>query len=78
MEVSDRFHVQPLLRTVTVPQSAYVLALAQNSVRLVGVSSDLPAVEIKLNGMPKDVAGAAASLRSGTVRPAVVSRAPRA
>ena len=38
VEVSDRFHVQPLLRTVTVPQSAYVLALAQNSVRLVGVS----------------------------------------
>ena len=59
VEVSDRFHVQPLLRTVTVPQSAYVLALAQNSVRLVGVSSDLPAVELKLNGMPRNVAGAA-------------------
>jgi hypothetical protein len=42
-----------------VPQSAFVLALAQNSVRLVGVSSDLPAVELKLQGMPKDVAGAA-------------------
>ncbi len=59
VEVSDRFHVQPLLRTVTVPQSAYVLALAQNNVRLVGVSSDLPAVELNLNGMPKDVASSA-------------------
>ncbi|CAK6691259.1 hypothetical protein [Synechococcus sp. CBW1107] len=65
VQVSDRFHVQPLLRAVTVPQSAYVLALAQNSVRLVAVSSDLPAVEIKLNGMPKDVASSAgkASIR---------------
>ncbi|APD49013.1 hypothetical protein KQ302_03270 [Synechococcus sp. CS-602] len=59
VEVSDRFHVQPLLRTVTVNQSAYVLALAQNSVRLVGVSSDLPAVELNLDGMPKDVASSA-------------------
>lgn len=59
VEVSDRFHIQPLLRTVTVPQSAFVLALTQNSVRLVGVSSDLPAIELRLNGMPKDVSSSA-------------------
>lgn len=57
-EVSDRFHVKPLLRTVTVPQSAYVLALAENSVRLVEVSADLPAVAVRVEGMPKDAASA--------------------
>lgn len=36
-EVSDRFHVQPLLRVVTVPQSGFVLALTPGSVRLVEV-----------------------------------------
>jgi hypothetical protein len=34
VEVSDRFHVKPLLRSVTFPQVALVLALAQNSVRV--------------------------------------------
>ncbi len=58
VEVSDRFHVKPLLRAVTVPQSAYVLALAQNSVRVVEVSADLPAAEIKVPRMPRDAAHA--------------------
>jgi hypothetical protein len=59
VEVSDRFYVKPLLRAVTVPQSAFVLALAQNSVRVVEVSADLPAFEVRVDGMPKDVASAA-------------------
>lgn len=59
VEVSDRFHVKPLLRAITVPQSAFVLALAQNSVRVVEVSADMPAFEIKVEGMPKDAASAA-------------------
>src|SRR5262245_27347209 len=54
VEVSDRFHVKPLLRAVTVPQSAFVLALAQNRVRVVEVSADMPAFNVKVNGMPKD------------------------
>ncbi len=58
VEVSDRFHIKPLLRAVTVPQSALVLALAQNSVRVVEVSGDLPATEVKVHGMPKDAASA--------------------
>ena len=52
VEVSDRFHLKPLLRAVTFPQAAYVLALAENSVRLVEVSGDLPAVTAKVDGMP--------------------------
>ena len=59
VEVSDRFYVKPLLRAVTVPQFAFVLALAQNSVRVVEVSADTPVFEVKVEGMPKDAASAA-------------------
>ena len=58
VEVSDRFHIKPLLRAATVPQSALVLALAQGGVRLVEVSADLPAYTVKVDGMPKDAASA--------------------
>lgn len=59
VEASDRFFVKPLIRAITTPQSAYVLALSQNGVRLVEVTGDLPAVEIKVDGLPKDAASAA-------------------
>jgi hypothetical protein len=56
---ADRFFIKPLLRAITVPQSAYVLALAQGGVRLVEVSADLPSVAVKVEGLPSDVASAA-------------------
>jgi hypothetical protein len=59
VEAGDRFFVKPLIRAITTPRSAFVLALAQGGVRLVEVSGDLPAVEIKVEGLPKDVASAA-------------------
>lgn len=59
VEVSDRFHIKPLLRAITVPQSAFVLALSQNGARLVQVSPDAPAHPVKLDGLPKDAASAA-------------------
>jgi hypothetical protein len=46
--------VKPLLRSVSFPQSCYVLALAQKSVRLVEVSPDLPSTAIHIEGMPED------------------------
>ena len=58
VEVSDRFHIKPLLRSITVSQSAFVLALAQGSVRVVEVSADMPAVAVKVDGLPSDVASA--------------------
>jgi hypothetical protein len=58
VEVSDRFHVKPLLRSATFPQAAFVLALSQNAARLVEVSPDAPAVEVKVPGMPSDAASA--------------------
>src|SRR5262245_29047920 len=58
VEVSDRFHVKPLLRSATFPQAAFVLALSQNGARLVEVSPDAPPAEIKVPGMPSDAASA--------------------
>jgi hypothetical protein len=54
VEVSDRFHVKPLLRSVSFPQSCYVLALAQKSVRVIEVSPNLPAEPVRVEGMPED------------------------
>ena len=59
VEVSDRFHLKPLLRTVTFPQVALVLALAAGSVRLIEVSADDDPAEVRLSDMPKDAASAA-------------------
>ena len=58
VEVSDRFHLKPLLRATSFPQTAYVLALAENSVRLVEVSADLPAATAHVPGLPRDAASA--------------------
>jgi len=57
--VSDRFHLKPLLRTVTFPQVALVLALAQGSVRLIEVSADTEPAEVAVPDMPEDAASAA-------------------
>ncbi len=58
VEVSDRFHVKPLLRSATFPQAAFVLALSQNAARLVEVSPDAPPARVRVPGMPSDAAGA--------------------
>ena len=57
-EVSDRMHLKPLLRSVTFPQAAVVLALAQGSVRLIEVAPDVPAEEIRVAELPRDAASA--------------------
>ncbi len=56
--VSDHFHLRPLLRTVTFPHVAFVLALAAGSVRLVEVTPDLPPTQVKVDGLPSDAASA--------------------
>ncbi|MEP9398674.1 hypothetical protein [Mesorhizobium sp. KR2-14] len=53
VQVSDRFHVKPLLRSISFPNTCYVLALAQKSVRVIEVSSDLPVERISIEGMPE-------------------------
>jgi hypothetical protein len=56
VQVSDRFHLKPLMRVVSFPQAAYVLALEENRVRLVEVSADLAPHEVKIPDMPRDAA----------------------
>jgi Bacterial archaeo-eukaryotic release factor family 11 len=58
VEVSDRFHVKPLLRAVTFPEVALVLALAQGSVRVIEVAPNVQAGPVEVPGLPKDVASA--------------------
>ena len=58
VEVSDRFHLRPLLRTLTFPHIAFLLALAQGSVRVVEVTPDLDPARIDVDDLPSDVAGA--------------------
>ena len=58
VEVSDRFFVKPLLRTVTFPQVAFVLALAQGSVRVIEITADAGPWEVRVADLPTDVASA--------------------
>ncbi len=59
VEVGDRFYVKPLLRAVTFPQAAFVLALAAGSVRLVEVTRDGPPFTVDVPGLPSDATSAA-------------------
>ncbi|MGV9584823.1 baeRF11 domain-containing protein [Nocardia farcinica] len=54
--VGDRFHIKPLLRATTFPQTAFVLALAEGSVRLVEVSGDGGAAEVRVPELPSSAA----------------------
>lgn len=54
-EVSDRFHLKPLMRTMNYFDACYVLALSEGAVRLIEVPADLPPAEVEIPGMPGDV-----------------------
>lgn len=58
VEVSDRFHLKPLLRAITFPHAAFVLALSENAVRLVEVFPDLPPSTVTGIDLPRDAASA--------------------
>lgn len=63
VSVGDTFTFTPLLRALTFPQAAFVLALSQNGVRLIEVSPDQDATEINLAELPES-AEQALGLRS--------------
>jgi hypothetical protein len=52
-EVSDRFHLKPLIRAITFPHEAFVLALSEGAVRLVEAFADLPAQQIEIRDLPE-------------------------
>lgn len=58
-QISDRFHLKPLLRAITFPHEAFVLALSENAVRLVEMCADLPPQEVKIAELPRSAANAA-------------------
>jgi hypothetical protein len=58
VEVSDRYHLKPLLRAVAFPQHAFVLALSENSVRLVEVFADAAPATVRVPDLPKSAANA--------------------
>jgi len=55
VEVSDRFHLKPLLRSVTFPHHAYVLAIGVGAVRLMEITADLPPHNVKVPGLPRNI-----------------------
>jgi hypothetical protein len=57
-EVADRFYLKPLLRAITFPHEAFVLALSENAVRLVEVTVDLPAQQVRIADLPSSAADA--------------------
>jgi hypothetical protein len=65
VEVSDRFHLKPLLRAVTFPNAAFLLALSQNGARLIEIAADLEPSEIRVPDLPSDVASA---VRKASIR----------
>jgi hypothetical protein len=69
-EVADRFHLTPLIRAMTSPHDAYVLPLAEESVRLIHVFVNLPPTRVQVAGLPKNA-------EEATRRPSVHVRAPR-
>ena len=58
VEVSDRFRLKPLIRSVTFPHHAFLLAISMGAVRLIEVSADLPPHPVAVPGLPRNAADA--------------------
>jgi hypothetical protein len=58
MQVADRFELKPLIRGVAFPQTALVLALSENAVRLLEIFPDMPPALIRPSGMPQNASDA--------------------
>ena len=54
VSVSDRFHLKPILRAITFPHNAYVLAIGVGACRLIEVTADLPPHVVPVPDLPKD------------------------
>ncbi|MGW0178553.1 baeRF11 domain-containing protein [Nocardia sp. NPDC003345] len=67
--VGDRFDLTPLLRAVTFPQTAFVLALAEGGVRLVEITPDRPARTVPVPGLPTSAADHAGKASLGDRAP---------
>lgn len=59
VQVSDRFHLKPLLRALTHPHAGFILALSENGVRLVEFFSDMAPHDVRVPDLPRDAASSA-------------------
>jgi hypothetical protein len=55
-EVADRFHLKPMIRALSFPNVAFVLAISQNAARLIEVLPDGPSSEVFVPDMPASMA----------------------
>ncbi|MDB5565574.1 MAG: hypothetical protein JWP84_2140 [Tardiphaga sp.] len=69
-EVADRLHLTPLIRAMTSPHDIFVLALAEESVRLIHAFANFPPVRLQIPDLPKNA-------EEATRRPSFHVRAPR-
>jgi hypothetical protein len=69
-EVADRLHLTPLMRVMTSPHDVFVLALAEESVRLIRAFTNFPPQRIQVPDLPS-------SAEEATRRPSFHVRAPR-
>src|ERR1700726_3429541 len=69
-EVADRFHLTPLIRAMTSPHDVFVLALAEESVRLIHAFANFPPQRQQVPDLP-------GSAEEATRRPSFHVRAPR-
>jgi hypothetical protein len=69
-EVADRFHLTPLIRAMTSPHDVFVLALAEESVRLIHAFANFPPERLQVPDLPRNA-------EEATRRPSVHVRAPR-
>jgi hypothetical protein len=69
-EVGDRFHLTPLIRAMTSRHDVFVLALAEDGVRLIHAFTTFPPQRLQVPDLPRNVEGA-------TRRPSFHVRAPR-
>jgi len=59
VHVSDRFHLQPLLRAVTFPHNAFILVLSENGAALHQLDASGEPVQLRVPDMPKSAADSA-------------------
>jgi hypothetical protein len=69
-EVADRFHLTPLIRAMTSPHDVFVLALAEESVRLIHAFANFPPERLQVPNLPRNA-------EEATRRPSFHVRAPR-
>ncbi len=58
LKISESFYLKPLMRALTFPQTAYILALSENEARVVEFFAEGPPEELKIENMPKDALSA--------------------